>query len=89
MKIRRKHNTLLNAEILSPDTPVAELDAGLTKKAKMDFVNEHNAGLEMLQAYQQHRDSMHILNVVDLLEQLEEIYGRYDQERFIIKRRAQ
>jgi hypothetical protein len=85
MQIRLKGRQMLHGDILSPDTPVAEFVPGLSRQARKDFVNEHTAGLKMLAVYEGLR-SMHITDVVKLMQSLEEIFHDYDKQRYENKR---
>ena len=80
-KIKRNGNQILNANS-SDGTPleIAEFSDNLTKDAKNKFVTNHNFGIKFLEIYQAHRDFMHIQNILEMLEKLENVYGEYSFE---------
>lgn len=88
MKFKLKGRTLLNADIISPDMPYAQFDDGVTSDTVREIVNTLNCGEDMLDAYAQHADNLHITSVVELLAKLDEIYRRYDTNRYRIRRGA-
>ena len=82
MNFKLKDRTLLNADIISPDMPYAEFDPDLARNVPKNIVNSLNNGNEMLMIYKQFRDDLHIVNVVEMLKQMEEIYRAYDRTEF-------
>ena len=86
MKFKLKGRTLLSAEIISPDMPIAEFSEGYSKQGVKTIVANLNYGSEMLSIYKKYRNSLHIVNVVEMLNKMEEVYQRFDTETYEIKR---
>lgn len=86
--IRRNGNRILD-DNFKTDVQIAEFsDDNWTKKAKSDFVTDHNFGKRMLEIYENHRDSMHISNVVKMLKEMEENWQKYSMEKFNNQRKS-
>jgi len=87
MKLRLHANKIYSADLEGNDHPVAEFTDELIPVAKKRIILRHNYGFDMLNAYEAHRDNMHILGVVELMQSLEEIYTGYRTEEFAAKRK--
>ena len=86
MNFKLKDRTLLDADIISPDMPYAEFDPDLARNVPKNIVNSLNNGHEMLMIYKKYRDDLHVVNVVEMIKQMEDIYRAYDRTEFEIKR---
>ena len=86
MKLRRKGESILMQDILSPDMPVAKFCGNLVKPSADMLVLEHNAGTEVLALYEQYRDNLHVTQVVEMLTKMESVFHEYDKARYAIKR---
>ena len=82
MRTKVKGNLLLNADIITPEKPYAVFDDSLTKQAKKELSLAINYGCEMLKNYKSFRDNLHIVSVVDMLKNMEEVFQKFDHERF-------
>jgi len=85
MKIKRKGNKILSADIEDPDAVIAEFSAGqyeLRQQSKVEFVSEHNAGIDMLHAYAKARNGLHIMEVAELLKKMEHIFTAHEAVMF-------
>ena len=89
MNFKLKGRTLLNGDIISPEIPYAVFDEGLSKPMVKYLVSALNYGHDMLMVYQQYRDNMHIRNVVEMLERLEEIHKKFYAEGFASRRETE
>jgi len=81
MRTKRKGNKLLDANIISPDAVYATFNDDLCSKTKDEIVLFINYGSEMLSIYKQHRDSLHIVNVVEMLKKMEEVFHEFDEKK--------
>jgi len=80
--VKLKGAKLLNADCIHPDIVIAEFNSDYCKQSRRDIVNELNFGSRMLDIYEQHRDNMHITNVVDMLKLMEDAYSGYIYNRY-------
>lgn len=85
MNYKLKGRTLLNGDMISPEISYAQFNAELHIETAKTLVNTLNNGHKMIMAYRQHRDNMHITNVVALLEKLESIYKEYEYREYEIR----
>lgn len=89
MKIRKNRNKLLCGDFKN-DMPFATIDENtLTRKALENFILKNNSGNDMIELYEQWRCNLNLTNIADFLLKLEEIFLKYDVERYsIIKKKA-
>lgn len=85
--IKKNGNKILDGNF-TKELEVAEFNNSWNSKTKSNFVNEHNHGIEMLQAYEDLRSS-NIEDIVQLMKKLEKIYGDFNQRRYEIKKQFQ
>ena len=88
MNFKLKGRTLLNADTISPDIPYAEFSDGISIDTINRIVNNMNCGHIMLMLYKQHRDNLHITNVVTMLEKMEEVYHMWYNKDYEIRKRG-
>jgi len=90
MNTKVKGNLLLNADILTPETSsigvYATFHEGLTRQTKKEISLAINYGGEMLQIYERNRNNFHVVNVVEMLKKMEDIFSKFDYERFAARR---
>ena len=89
MNHKLKGYSLIHGDIISPEVAIAEFNNGISKSSIKEMVAAMNHGHEMLMVYKQHRDNMHIGNVVSMLEHMEKIYRQWDNEVFVIRREGE
>ena len=90
MKIKRKGNQILSADIADPTVELAEfatVDYELTERAKDQFVTDHNHGSDMLLAYAQGRYKTTLSEAAELLQRLDGVYHQHATESYISLRR--
>lgn len=81
--IRRKGNKIFDANFKTDNHQVLEFtENNWTNRAKNNFIINHNFGEEFLNIYEKHRKSFHISNVMKMLEEMEEVWGKYSYEKF-------
>lgn len=69
------------------DVPVGEFLDELTERAKSDFVDEHNAGIDLMQAYEKAQDNSFSFDAVKImLDEMKKIHSRFDFNRFVNRR---
>ncbi len=86
MNFKLKNRKLLNADVVSPDMPYAHFDEGITDRAMHTIVCNLNHGYEMIMAYEECRHNMDVRNVTYVLEKMENIFKKYSQEIYAIKK---
>jgi len=90
MNTKVKGNLLLNADLIAPETSsigvYATFSDGLTRQTKREISLAINYGSEMLQIYEMNRNNLHVVNVVEMLEKMEEVFKKFDCERFEVRR---
>ena len=86
MLIEKSKDDIFYAEFKEPKIPIATFTKALTKKAKMDFVLDHNYGEEFIAIYKHYRNDMNISNVMKMLGKMEEKFHNYDNAKFEVKR---
>lgn len=72
MNYKVKNRKLLNADIISPEIVYAEFSNELVDGEAERMVNSMNFGHEMLSIYDDFRDNMHVVNVVEMLKRMED-----------------
>lgn len=82
IKYSKELNAIVDGVIVNPEKVVATFSDEYHERAKRQLIINHDCGLEMLYAYEEHRDNMHILNVCDMLKKLEEIYSKYSYQTY-------
>lgn len=80
--IRRTGNRVFDDNFKTDRLVLEFVENEWTNRAKSDFVTDHNFGKQMLDIYGKYRDSMHISNVMEMLKEMEENWGKYSYERF-------
>lgn len=86
MNTKLKGNLLLNADIITPETSYATFNDGLTRQTKKEIVLAINYGQEMLNIYEANRNNLHVVNVVDMLKKMEEVFSKFSYDRFEARR---
>lgn len=86
MNHKLKGRSLIHGEINSPEITLAEFSKELTKDAIQRMVSSMNYGHKILMIYKQHRDNMHITNVVDMLKKIEEEFRKFEDEVYTARR---
>jgi predicted regulator of amino acid metabolism with ACT domain len=86
MNHRLKGRTLLHGDFDSPDIAIAEFSKVIDRKYVKEMVTALNHGDEMLRIYQQHRDNLHITNIVPMLERMESVFHRWERDLYAARR---
>jgi hypothetical protein len=86
MNFKLKDRILLNGDIVSPEIPYAVFDEGLSKDVMKRILLILNYGNQLLLLYKEYRNSFHIVNIVKMLEKMESIFQKYDQETYAIQK---
>ena len=86
MNFKIKNRKLLNADTISPEIVYAEFSDQLAPGEAERMANSLNRGHEMLMIYDEMRDSLHIVNVVDMLKRMEDVYNDWVNETHRIRR---
>lgn len=74
MKYYLKGRTLYRRESFSPERPIATFSEELNVSTLREIVNALNKGTEIFNSYKRHRDDLHIVNIVKMLEEMESIF---------------
>jgi hypothetical protein len=69
--------------------PIAEFSDDCTNDCKDKVILHANYGSKILQIYEANRNSMHICNVVEMCGRMEEVFKKFDNERFELQRKHQ
>lgn len=88
MKIKRDGQLIADAGFAHPVMDIATFNSRLNEEGKDQFILEHNAGVELLQIYAGGRLNMHVCDVVKMIELMEEVYRKYEYERYSFERKA-
>jgi len=86
MTLKRKGNSAINADIISPEIEVASF-SGLSHSTIDEIVLNHNYGRDMLMLYKRVRDNMHIKNIMEFLEEADKLFKVYDYETYEARRK--
>jgi hypothetical protein len=86
MNFKLKGRDLLNGDIVLPEIPYATFSDEISKDAIKKLVVSLNHGSEFIKIYKEHRTNPHIENVVDMLKLMEDVYRKYDEELYALKR---
>lgn len=71
-------NKLINKDFKTPEVVYAEFSGDLSKQTKKEIVNVIDIGSKMIQAYKSRRDNLHVVNVVELIEELESLFNAFE-----------
>jgi len=88
MNFKLKGRDLLNGDIVLPEIPYATFSEEISKEVVKKMVLSMNYGDEFIKVYEGYRSNMHIGNVLEMLKELEDIYGEYSKELYTNQRRA-
>jgi hypothetical protein len=80
MNYKLKGRTLLHGDVTQPETVIAEFSDKLTRTSAKELVAAMNYGHDLLMLYKQHRDNLHVVNVVTMLQAMESVYKQWDAE---------
>lgn len=81
-----KDNKLIEGGILEPEHAIAEFTDVFTKSYQKKIVASLNYGDEMLNVYSEYGGSMHINNVVELMQKLDKIWREWSYEVYSASR---
>ena len=82
MKHELHGSKLIHGDIKDPKIEIAEFTNVLKRCDQKSLVVTLNNGDDMLRLYQKYRDNLHINSVVELLEQMEEVYQKWNYEMY-------
>jgi hypothetical protein len=85
MKLKLKKNKVIDGDIKSPEMEIATFSDELCEDVKKNIISTANHGSYMLKIYALYRNNMHICDVVEMLEKMEKVYKKYDNDVYLAK----
>jgi len=86
MKVKLHGNDILCEDFI-PSIKIGEFNSELVDSAKKLLILDANFGQEFSRIYEEGRKNFHIENITTMLKQIEEVFKKYDAEKFRIERK--
>jgi hypothetical protein len=77
---------MINGDIVKPEIPYAVFNDDLNPAEMKKIIANLNYGNDMLLIFKQYRDNLHIMNVIEMITRMEEVFRKYDYEMFEIRK---